>query len=106
MLYICIGGGLHMCIDTLIIDDMQYYIYGIKNSTGIYYIGKTRDIKQRTRQHKYLGRDGTLEVLATCPIEDAKQLERYYIHKYKDTITNKRERYYSGIDGADIIRNR
>lgn len=85
---------------------MTYYIYGLVKNNNIYYIGRTKNVKQRKRQHKYLGRTGDIKILAVCSDTDAKELERYYIHKHKATLENKRERYYSGIDGKDIILNR
>lgn len=99
-------GRLTIAIDTPIIDDMTYYIYGLERDNTIYYIGRTKNVKQRKRQHKYLGRTGKLIILAVCNDTDAKELERYYIHKHKHTLENKRERYYSGVDGKDIILNR
>lgn len=85
---------------------MKYYIYGIEGSNGVYYIGRTKNIAQRKRQHKYLGRTGTFMVLAECLEEDAKELERYYIAKYRDSLENKRERHYTGVSVRDIQLNR
>lgn len=82
-------------------------IYGIKNSKGqIYYIGRTKDVAQRKRQHKYLGRPGDLVILATCDASDAVAVERVYIAKYRNSIENKKERYYTGVSIEQIQRNR
>ena len=82
-------------------------IYGIKNEQGkIYYIGRTKNLTQRKRQHKWLGRAGAFVVLATCEDDDAKELERYYISKYKQQLINKIERYYTGVSVQEIQANR
>ena len=78
------------------------YIYGIENDGAIYYIGRTKDLKQRMRQHRYLGRKGTMVLLATVDTEDAIAVERYYIAKYRAQLTNKKERYYTGVSVKDI----
>ena len=87
----------------------MYSIYGIKRqtNTSIYYIGRTKDIGQRKRQHKYLGRTGLFITLATCEDKaDAIVIERHYIAKYRDSIENSRERYYTGVSASSIILNR
>ena len=86
----------------------MYSIYGIKEKEDdpVYYIGRTKNLQQRKRQHKYLGRTGVFVVLATCDNkEDAVIIERYYISKYRDTVNNRRERYYTGVSVKDIILN-
>lgn len=84
----------------------MYSIYGIKrdSDSAIYYIGRTKDLKQRKRQHKYIGRIGIFVVLATCETkEDAIVLERYYLGKYRSTLENTRELYYTGVSVKDIL---
>ena len=84
----------------------RIYIYGIYKDGKITYVGRTKNPKQRARQHRYTGREGVLKTLAVCNDTEAKEVERVFIAKYRAGISNKRERYYTGVLVKEVINRK
>lgn len=65
----------------------KYFIYGLYNAMGLFYVGITSDLAQRLRSHKVkYGQHITLQVLDTYSgSEDAAlSLESFWIKKMRD----------------------
>jgi excinuclease UvrABC nuclease subunit len=88
---------------------VEYTIYGLKDPTDniIKYVGVSKNVESRYKQHFYVKHNETkfqwisklkevglrpelikLEVIKTSDRNEALNLEREYIKKYKDTIYN------------------
>ena len=85
-------------------------IYCIKNDNKeIIYVGKTKNFKRRTYEHRYkkhIPKTYTFEIIEECAESEANAKETYYIKKY-DTVNNGLNITYgegsTGIKGTGIL---
>lgn len=67
----------------------KYYVYRFKNTDGfIVYVGKTKNLKQRFKQHEHLTEDvNTIEYIECSSEADMMWKEIYYINLFKNENT-------------------
>lgn len=67
----------------------KYYVYRLKNTDGfIVYVGKTKNLKQRFKQHEHLTEDvKTIEYIECSSEADMTWKEIYYINLFKNENT-------------------
>ena len=65
---------------------MIIYIYTLTKHNKVYYVGRTKNIKQRIRDHRSHGRfdsDSTYEIVDECDRSNMTFWERHYISLFK-----------------------